>query len=296
MATASSGLRDAEGPDRRKRSAFWIHFQRNRGAVVSLGVIAVLVLAAVFAPLLTPYHPAIQHLAVSLQRPSAKHLLGTDQFGRDVFTRLLYGLRTGFTVSLGVVAISVVVGTIWGTLSGFYGGSLDTVLMRVVDVFMAFPFLLLALMIVAALGPGIYRAMIAVGIAYTPIYARLVRSVVLGVKGLDFVSASRSIGAADLWIMRRHFLPNLVTTLTVQATLNIGTAIIDISGLSFLGMGAQQPRADLGLMLATGQKFILEAPYLVLAPGIAIVIVVLTFNLVGDGLRDALDPRSRRRT
>ena len=271
----------------------WRHFRRNRGAVIALWVLGVVVLAAIFAPWIAHQSPYAQNLANALLAPSGAHLLGTDEYGRDEFARVLFGARTALETGLVVVAISMTIGTLWGVLSAFYGGIWDMLLMRVADVFMAFPFLLLALMIVAALGPGLVQAEIAIAITYMPVYARLVRSVGLGLKSLEFVQAAKSVGARDATIMRRHFLPNLLPTLLVQATLNIGTAIIDVAGLSFLGMGVQPPTADWGAMLSDGQNFILTSPWLVLAPGIAILIVVLAANLVGDGLRDALDPRMR---
>lgn len=271
----------------------WRHFRRNRGALIALGLLALTVLAAVFAPLLAHQSPLLQNLAAALQPPSAAHLLGTDEYGRDEFARVLFGARTALETGLVVVAISLTIGTLWGLVSAFYGGLWDMALMRVADVFMAFPFLLLALMIVAALGPGLVQAEIAIAITYMPVYGRLVRSVALGIKNLDFVQAAKSIGARNPTIIWRHFLPNLLPTLLVQATLNIGTAIIDVAGLSFLGMGVQPPAADWGAMLSDGQNFILQSPWLVLAPGIAILIVVLAANLAGDGLRDAIDPRSR---
>jgi len=271
----------------------WRHFRRNRGSVVALAVLSLIVLAAIFAPLLTHQNPLAQNLAQALQAPSSAHLFGTDEYGRDEFARILFGARTALETGLVVVLISLTVGTLWGLLSAFYGGLWDMVLMRVADVFMAFPFLLLALMIVAALGPGLMQAEIAIAITYMPVYARLVRSVGLGLKSLEFVQAAKSVGARDAAILWRHFLPNLLPTLLVQATLNVGTAIIDVAGLSFLGMGVQPPTADWGAMLSDGQNFILMSPWLVLAPGIAILVVVLAANLVGDGLRDALDPRQR---
>ncbi|MDA8344820.1 MAG: ABC transporter permease [Thermaerobacter sp.] len=271
----------------------WRHFRRNRGAVVALWVLVVVILAAILAPLLSHQSPVAQNLSQALQPPSPAHLLGTDEYGRDEFARVLFGARTALETGLIIVAISLSIGTLWGLLTAYYGGIWDMVLMRVADIFMAFPFLLLALMIVAALGPGLVQAEIAIAITYLPVYARLVRSVGLGIKQLEFVQAAKSLGARDALIIRRHFLPNLLPTLLVQATLNVGTAIIDVAGLSFLGMGVQPPTADWGAMLSDGQNFILLSPWLVLAPGIAILIVVLASNLVGDGLREALDPRSR---
>jgi len=272
----------------------WTHFIKNRGALIALGAVTLIILAALLAPWLTGYSPYAQNLGAALLPISHAHLLGTDQYGRDEFTRVLYGTRTALETGFVVVAISLSIGTVWGLISAFYGGWVDMLAMRIADVIMAFPFLLLALMIVAALGPGLQNAEIAIAITYMPVYARLVRSVALGIKSLDFVVAARSSGARDSWILRKHFLPNLMSTLVVQATLNIGTAIINLASLSFLGLGVQPPTADWGYMLADGENYILQAPILVLAPGIAILILVLSCNLIGDGLRDALDPKSRR--
>jgi peptide/nickel transport system permease protein len=273
---------------------FWRHLLRNRGSAVALVILVVAALVAILAGWLAPYPPNAQNLFAALQPPSAAHLLGTDEYGRDELARVLFGARTALLAAVAVVAVSMVVGAAWGLLAAYHGGWTDLLLMRVVDVFMAFPFLLLALMIVAGLGPGTVQAIIAVAVSYTPIYARLVRGVALGVKELDFVTAARSLGAKSTWIMRRHLVPNILGPLVVQATLNMGTAIIDISGLSFLGMGVQPPQADWGAMLADGQTYILQASWLVLAPGLAILLVVVAFNLFGDGLRDALDPRRLR--
>lgn len=282
-------------PSTAERSRFWRSLLRNRGATIAFGVLILAILLAVAAPWIAPFGPDNQNLLAALQPPSALHLLGTDEFGRDEFARLVFGARTALLAAVGVVTVSVVVGSVWGVVAAFYGGWVDNVLMRIVDVFLAFPFLLLALMIVAGLGPGVIQAIIAVAISYMPIYARLIRGVALGIKGLEFVQAARSLGARDAWLMRRHFVPNLLGPLIVQATLNMGTAIIDISGLSFLGMGVQPPQADWGAMLADAQSYILQGQWLVLAPGLAILIVVLAFNLFGDGLRDAVDPHSLRR-
>lgn len=282
-------------PARRdERFAVTRRFARNKAALVALVVIVLITLAVLLAPLLAHADPNATDLASVLLPPSPAHLLGTDEFGRDVFARVLYGGRTALMVGVVVVAVSMAAGSLWGLTAAFYGGFVDNILMRAVDVLMAFPFLLLALMIVAGLGPGISRAMIAVAIGYVPVYARLVRAVALGIKDLDFVTAARSLGARDAAIMFRHVVPNLTSVIVVQATLNIGTAIIDVSGLSFLGLGVQPPQSDWGAMLADGQNYILQAPWLVFAPGLAILVVVLAFNLVGDGLRDALDPKSRR--
>jgi len=277
--------------ERSDRTPFWRHILRNPGAAAAVVVIALVVVAAALAPWLAPYGPNQQNLFAAMAAPSHVHLLGTDEYGRDELSRLLFGARTALAAAVAVVVVSLVLGALWGLVAAFYGGWIDLALMRVVDVFMAFPFLLLALMIVAALGPGTVQAIIAVAISYTPVYARLVRGVTLGVKELDFVTAARSLGARDTWMVRRHLVPNILGPIIVQATLNMGTAIIDISGLSFLGMGVQPPQADWGAMLADGQTYILQADWLVLAPGLSIVLVVLAFNLFGDGLRDAIDPR-----
>jgi peptide/nickel transport system permease protein len=265
---------------------------RHRGALVGLGLIALFTLIAVTAPWIAPHSPIEQNLADRLQPPSAEHWMGTDDFGRDVFSRVLHGTRISLRVGLVSVTLALLVGGSLGLVSGYFGGALDLLLMRVVDVMLAFPSILLAIVVVSVLGPSLTNAMIAVGITGIPGYARLVRSVVLQVKSLEFVTAARALGAGDARILFAAVLPNCLGPLLVQSTLGLATAVLDAAGLSFVGLGAQPPLPEWGAMLSQGRELILDAPWALTAPGLAILFSVLGFNLLGDGLRDLLDPRS----
>ena len=266
-------------------------FLRNRAAVVGLVLVVVLVVLALCAPLLAPYAPEAQNLRARLRPPSGAHWFGTDEFGRDILSRVLYGARISLLTGLVPVATGLLVGTSIGLLAGYYGGRLDNLLMRVMDVLLAFPSLLLALAVVGALGPGLANAVIAVAIVSVPGYARLARSVVIATREEEFVQAAKALGARDPRLLLRHVLPTTLGPLSVQATLGIGFAILSMAGLSFLGLGVQPPTSDWGEMLARGRRFLPDSPWLLLYPGAAISLTVLAFNLFGDGLRDALDPR-----
>jgi peptide/nickel transport system permease protein len=266
---------------------------RDKAAMAGLTVIVVLVLVAIFAPALTPYPPNDQSFRIKLQAPSAEHLFGTDEFGRDIFSRVLVGTRVALRVGLLPVAAAMAVGVAIGLLAGYYGAVLDQVTMRLIDVLLAFPWLLLAIGIMAILGPGIENVIIAVTIVYVPAFARIVRASVLSIKAKEYVEAARAIGQPDWRIMLRHVLPNAWAPIIVLATLSIGQAIIYAAGLSFIGLGTQPPAADWGVMLASGREYLRDGPWLGTFPGLAILITVLAFNLLGDGLRDALDPRLR---
>ncbi len=268
-------------------------FLRNRGAVVGLVLVACLVAVAVLAPVLAPYDPVAQDLRARLRPPSAEHWFGTDEFGRDVLSRVVYGARISLVTGLVPVLTGLVVGTAIGLLAGFYRGWIDDVLMRVMDVLLAFPSLLLALAVVGTLGPGLVNAVIAVSVVSVPGYARLARSVVIAAREEEYVHAARSLGAGDGRLMLRHVLPATVGALTVQATLGIGFAILSMAGLSFLGLGVQPPTSDWGEMLSRGRRFLPGSSWLLLYPGAAISLTVLAFNLLGDGLRDAFDPRDQ---
>ncbi len=265
-------------------------FRRNYAAIVGLVIVLVLVGTALFAPQLTDVSPVAQNLRERLQPPSLEHPFGTDEFGRSILSRVIYGTRISLFTGLVPVALSLLLGTTIGLVAGFFGGRLDSVLMRLMDVLLAFPSLLLALAVVGALGPGLTNAILAIAIVNIPQYARLVRSVVLGTREEDYVQAARSLGAASPRIILRHVFPSTIGPLTVQATLGIGFAILAMSGLSFLGLGVQPPTADWGEMLARGRRFLPDATWLLVFPGAAISLTVLGFNLLGDGLRDALDP------
>lgn len=266
-------------------------FFRNRMAVVGLVIIVVLVLVAIFAPLLSPAPPAAQNLRERLQPPSATHWFGTDEYGRSVFSRVVHGARVSLLTGTIPVLVAGVIGTLLGLFAGFYRGWVDNVLMRVMDVLLAFPSILLALAIVGALGPGLTNAVIAVAIVSIPEYARIVRSVVLGTREEEFVQAASAVGVRTPRKMFVHILPSALGPLSVQASLGVGFAILSLAGLSFLGLGIQPPAADWGEMLNRGRQFLPDADWLLLFPGLAISFTVLGFNLLGDGIRDALDPR-----
>jgi peptide/nickel transport system permease protein len=269
-------------------------FRRSRAAVIGFGLIVVFVLTAILAPLIAPHDPLALGLGQQLKPPSLTYPLGTDELGRDLFSRLLWGARYTLLITLGAVALAVVLGTISGVYSGFRGGWSDTLIMRVMDVLLAMPGFLLAIAIIAALGVGMVNVIIAVGIHAVPAFARVVRAATLSVKQQEYVVAARALGSHDATIILRHVLPNVTPPLLVQTTLQLATAILTASGLSFLGLGPQPPTPEWGAMLSTGRTYITSNPQLATVPGLAILLVALGFNLLGDGLRDALDPRLRR--
>ncbi len=279
---------------------FWFYFSQNRGAVIGLAVFILLVVTAIFAPLLAPHDPTQQYRDALLAPPfwqeggSTKFLLGTDAVGRDMLSRLSYGAQYSLFIGIVVVAIALIGGVIIGLVAGFYGGWVDSVIMRVMDVVLAFPSLLLALVLVAILGPGLTNAMIAIAIVYQPHFARLTRAAVMGEKAREYVTAARVAGASNLRLMFKTILPNCLAPLIVQATLSFSSAVLDSAALGFLGMGAQPPASEWGTMLAEAREFILRAWWVVTFPGLAILISVLAINLMGDGLRDALDPKLKR--
>lgn len=266
----------------------------HRAAVLGGAIVLLIILCALLAPWLAPYDPIQGKLTDMLQAPSSAHWLGTDEQGRDILSRIIHGSRTSLQVGLIAVAISLTLGTAIGALSAYFGGWIDLVVMRFIDMMLAFPSILLAIAITAILGPSLTNAMVAVGIVNMPIYARLVRSSVLSLKEFDFVQAARAAGGGHGRILGRHILPNALAPLIVQSTLSIGTAMLDAAGLSFLGLGAQPPLPEWGAMLSGAQTYIQLAPWVVTFPGLAIMIAILGFNLLGDGLRDLLDPRLRR--
>lgn len=278
---------------------------RRRSSQIGLTIVLLLMFTAVFAPFIAPYEPnqvligvedvrkreapCIHLLGCPADQP--QHIMGIDGNVRDQFSRIIYGTRVSLTVGFLTVSFAVIVGTFIGSVSGYFGGWFDNVVMRIMDVLLAFPFLLLAIAIVAVLGPGLINAMLAIAIVSIPQYARVVRASVLSVREQDFVEASRALGASNFDILFRRILPNALPPLTILATLGIATAILDTAALSFIGLGAQPPTAEWGSMLAGERNQVFTAPHLVFFPGLAIMITVLAFNLLGDGLRDALDPR-----
>jgi peptide/nickel transport system permease protein len=268
-------------------------FKRRKGALLALGVIAIFVAAAVFAPLISPYAPDLQTWSAVRKPPSALHWFGTDDVGRDVLARVIYGARASLLAGVISVSIALLVGVPIGLLSGYLGGFIDALFSRITDALLACPFLILAIALAAFLGPSLGNAMIAIGITTTPIFIRLTRGQVMAVKVEDYVEAARAVGNPHWRIALVHILPNILPALLVQATLSIAAAIIAEAALSFLGLGQQPPAPSWGSMLNAAQRFLVNAPWMAIWPGLAIFLTVLSFNLVGDGLRDALDPRSR---
>ncbi|MDJ1434279.1 ABC transporter permease [Halostagnicola sp. A-GB9-2] len=263
---------------------------RTRKGRFGLVTIVLVTAIAILAPVLAPYDPASQNLTARLTSPNTTYLLGTDSYGRDILSRIIYGFRISLLIGVVSVGVGVAIGTIMGTVSGYYGGWVDEIIGRLIDIMLAFPFLLLALIIVAVLGPSITNMMIAVGISAAPQFARLARGDALTASEKEFVTAADSIGRSHFSIIVEHIIPNIFTSVVVMATLYMGRAIIISAALSFLGLGVQPPTPSLGLILADGRDFIALAPWITIAPGLAIVLVVLGFNLLGDALNDALDP------
>jgi len=262
-------------------------------AVLGALVLLLAVAAAVLAPNLPLADPDIVDTPNRLRPPLTDgHPLGTDEFGRDLLSRLVWGARVSLLAGVGTAALAMLVGVLLGVLGGYYTGWLEAIVMRLTDVLMAFPYILLAIAIVAGLGPGLRNAMVAIAIVGFPLYTRLVRGVVLSVKQLEFVEAARALGSADWTILLRHVVPQFVSPVLVTFSLDVGAKILATAGLSFLGLGTQPPTADWGSMLATGRQFVILSPHVVLLPGLAIFVIVFAVNLVGDALRDALDPRS----
>jgi peptide/nickel transport system permease protein len=268
----------------------WRGLRRSPGALVGLAIVALIVAAALFAPWLTHADPLGQNLGAQTMPPSWSHFMGTDKLGRDVFARVVYGARISIRIGFVAVGIAIVFGTLLGVVAGFFGGAIENGIMALVDVMLAFPSIILAIGITTILGPSIDHLMIAVGIVYIPQYARLARSSTLAVRDLEYVEAARAVGARTLRLLGRHVLPNIVTPLLVQATLGIATATLEAAGLSYLGLGARPPTPEWGAMLNDARDYWLSAPWALIFPGVAITLLVLGFNLFGDGLRDALDP------
>jgi peptide/nickel transport system permease protein/dipeptide transport system permease protein len=272
---------------------------KNKTGVAGLIIITIFVLCAVFAPLISPHNPLENALYDQLKPPvweeggASKNLLGTDDLGRDILSRLIFGARVSLMVGLVSVGIAVLLGTLFGAIAGYFGGWLDNVIMRIMDIILAFPGILLAIVIVAYLGPGLRNAMIAIGVISIPRFARIVRASVIEEYEKDYVLAARAVGARNRRIIFNSILPNCMAPIIVQASLGFGSAILDAAGLSFLGLGAQPPIPEWGAMIAMGRSMILRAWWVMTFPGIAILFGVLGFNLLGDGLRDALDPRLR---
>ncbi len=269
------------------------NLSRNRMAILGLIILLLLLVMGIFADFIAPYDYAKQDLTNAFQHPNAQHLFGTDEFGRDIFSRIIYGARTSLLVGFVSVGIAVIVGGALGAVAGYYGKRVDNVIMRLMDILLAIPQTLLAIAIVAALGTGLVNLMIAVGISTVPTYARIVRASVLTIREEEYIEAAKASGTSNAKIIIKHILPNCIAPVIVQVTLGMAGAILTAAGMSFIGLGIQPPNAEWGNMLSTGRDYIRGYSYMTMFPGLAIVITVLSLNLLGDGLRDALDPKLR---
>ena len=269
----------------------WAKLRRNKAALFGGFILLVYLFTALFAPLLFSGSRSAPNLIMSLEGPSAQHLLGTDELGRSILGRIIWGSRVSLMIAVGVVAVGLLVGVPFGLISGYYGGKVDFGIQRVTDMMLAFPGFLLALGLVAVLGVGLNNTVVSIGISMVPIYIRLVRGCVLTVREQVYVEAARAVGTRDFKIILKHILPNVMVPITVQTSLGMGNAILFAAGLGFLGIGVQPPTPEWGAMLGSGRAYLFNAPHVATFPGIAIFLSVLSFNLLGDGLRDALDPR-----
>jgi peptide/nickel transport system permease protein len=275
------------------RSKALERFRRNRLAVIGFALIGVFVLIAIFASIISPFDPIQQNYDQLLQPPSITHWFGTDNLGRDVLSRVIYGTRVSLTAGVLAVALAALIGVSLGLLAGFLGGVTDNIIMRLIDAMLAFPFLVLAISLAAILGPSLQNAMVAIAVVSIPVFARVTRGQVLSERERDYVQAAKALGANDLRIMVQHVLPNIAGPIIIQCTLSIAGAILAESSLSFLGLGVQPPTPSWGEMLNVARGYLRDAPWTAIAPGVLIFIAVLAFNLLGDGLRDALDPRQQ---
>lgn len=269
----------------------WYEFAKNRMAVFGLLIISIYLVMALLAPLIAPYDPFKMDSSAVLQEPGESHLMGTDHFGRDILSRIIYGVRISFQVGLISVTIALAAGVTLGLLAGYFGGFIDAAVSRVIEVLFSFPDIILALAVMAVLGPSLTNLMIAIGIVYTPIFARITRGAVLEIKSSLYIEAARSIGVNDLMIMARHILPNVMAPIIIQTTLSLAFAILSEAALSFLGFGVEPDTPSWGIMLKDGKGWMERAWWVAVFPGVAITLAVLSFNLLGDGLRDALDPK-----
>lgn len=284
------------GKKRSQWAELWKNLKRNKMALLGLVIIVIIVLLAIFADQIANYDQVVikQNLRMRLKPPSAQHWLGTDEFGRDIFARLVHGARVSLKVGILAVGIAIAIGGFLGAVAGYYGGKLDNIIMRIMDIFLAVPSILLAIAIVSALGPNLLNLMIAVSISSVPRYARIVRASVLSIRDQEFIEAARAIGANDARIICRHIIPNSLAPVIVQGTLGVAGAILSTAGLSFIGLGIQPPAPEWGSMLSGGRQYLRYAWWVTTFPGISIMITILSLNLLGDGLRDALDPRLKQ--
>ena len=268
--------------------------RRSPLAMIGLVVVTILVIVAVFAGVIAPYGYAEQDLMAAFEPPSKAHIFGTDEFGRDIFSRIVYGSRISLEVGFIAVGIALFAGGFLGAVAGYYGGRADNLIMRTMDILLSIPSILLAIAIAASLGPGLFNLMIAVGISATPNYARIVRGSVLSIRNQEFVEAAKAVGSSDLRIIAKHIIPNCLAPIIVQATLGVAIAILTAAGLSFIGLGIQPPIPEWGSMLSGGREYIRDYAYMTIFPGLSIMITILALNFLGDGLRDALDPKLKR--
>lgn len=283
-----------------KKNSQWLEITRmlskNKMAMLGLVILILLVLLAIFANVIADYETVVikQNLANRLSPPNSQNWLGTDEFGRDIFARLIHGARVSLKVGILAVGLSIIIGGTLGAISGFYGGYTDNVIMRVMDIFLAVPSILLAIAIVSALGPSIINLMVAISISSVPRYARIVRASVLSIRDQEFIEAAKAIGASNTRIIFKHIIPNSLAPVIVQGTLGVASAILSTAGLSFIGLGIQPPDPEWGSMLSGGRQYLRYAWWVTTFPGVAIMITILSLNLLGDGLRDALDPRLKQ--
>ncbi|WMM25955.1 ABC transporter permease [Tissierella sp. MB52-C2] len=277
-------------------SDVWRRLRKNKMAMLGLTIISIFILLALFADVIADYDEVAikMNTSIRLQGPSKDHILGTDELGRDIFARIIHGARVSLQVGIIAVGIAIIIGGTLGAIAGFYGGKFDNIIMRAMDIFLAIPSILLAIAIVSALGTSMLNLMIAVGISSIPSYARIVRASVLSIKDQEYIEAARAIGAKDTRIILKHILPNSLAPIIVQGTLGVASAILSTAGLSFIGLGIQKPAPEWGAMLSSGKDFIRQAWHVTTFPGIAIMLTILSLNLLGDGLRDALDPRLKQ--
>lgn len=287
-------MKPSEGKKRSQFSYVWHYLRRDRLAMLGLFGLTVLVVCAVFAPVIAPYDYAAQDYMALNQGPSLAHIFGTDNFGRDIFSRVVYGARVSLLVGFISLAIGAFIGSLLGAIAGYFGRFSETLIMRGCDIMMAIPSTVLAITIATTLGPGLVNAVIALSISSIPSFCRVVRGSTLTVKDQEYIEAARAIGASDWHIIRRYVFPNVLAPIIVQATLGIGKSIIMCASLSFLGLGIQPPTPEWGSMLSTARTFMRNYPHMVIFPGLAIMLTVLSLNLFGDGLRDALDPKLKR--
>jgi ABC-type dipeptide/oligopeptide/nickel transport systems, permease components len=288
----------AQAPVKMKSEAglldIWNRLRKNHLALFGLVIVVLLVFFAITADFIAPYRYDQQNLMKAFESPSKEHFFGTDEFGRDIFSRIIHGSRISLQVGMIAVGIAVVFGGLLGSVAGYYGGRIDNLIMRAMDILLSIPSILLAIAIAASLGPGLYNMMVAVGISSTPQYARIIRGSVLSLRGQEFVEAAKAVGSSDTRIILKHIIPNCLAPIIVQSTLGVASAILTAAGLSFIGLGIQPPTPEWGAMLSGGREYIRDYAYMTIFPGLAIMITILALNFLGDGLRDVLDPKLKR--